>query len=157
MVLKIWDLGLGFGIHLQKIRDLGFWDPRLPTPDFDAFFESTLTKSQADQIIKEYGENLKNKFQESDTVEINRRIDSALDLVQNCLKEDDVEIYKDAVAKYERKIGHVVGWEDIRNETLEIKSRMDNLEKEFTEIQTTFCKFFSNSDKIAIFFRKHPI
>ena len=26
-------LGLGFGIHLRKIRDLGSRDPKLPTPD----------------------------------------------------------------------------------------------------------------------------
>ena len=29
LVLKIWDLGLGFGIYLHKIRDLG---SRIPDP-----------------------------------------------------------------------------------------------------------------------------
>ena len=92
-----------------------------------------------------------------DTDTINDKIDSTLDLVQNCLKEEDVEVYKSTVFRqvaklsriikylsfnfrYERKIGHVVGWDEIRSETLEIKGKMDALEKEFTDMQNKPCK-----------------
>ena len=51
MVLKIWDLGLGFGIHLRKIRDLGSRDPRLPTPGLNAPESYLCSKQKIENAI----------------------------------------------------------------------------------------------------------
>ena len=65
--------------------------------DFSNYFDTHLNKEQAARLLEEYENSLRESFEKMDTDAINDKIDSTLDLVQNCLKEEDVEVYKSTV------------------------------------------------------------
>ena len=65
--------------------------------DFSNYFDTHLNKEQAARLLEEYENSLRESFEKMDTDAINDKIDSTLDLVQNCLNEEDVEVYKSTV------------------------------------------------------------
>ena len=65
--------------------------------DFSNYFDTHLSKEQAERLLEEYEKTLRDSFEKMDTDTINDKINTTLDLVQNCLKEEDVEVYKSTV------------------------------------------------------------
>ena len=65
--------------------------------DFRNYFDTHLSKEQAERLLEEYENSLRDSFEKMDSEAINDKIDTTLDLVQNCLKEEDVEVYKSTV------------------------------------------------------------